>query len=280
MNFHMSIYENRLKKRYPFLAAHRGVCGANIPCNTLLAYKIALEQGADIVEIDVAKSRDDKFFAFHPGMEFAYLKCGKTVAEMTAEEVLATPIKNCDEADTHYRIPTLQEAFALLKDKVYINVDKFWTDIEGISAEIRKAGVEKQVIVKSGSEEKYFAEIEKYAPDLMYMPVVRDRDEITKELEKRKINVVGAEVLFKDLTAPVASVEYIKEMHGREKLVWVNSIIYDERDVLSAGLTDDISLENGGEFGWGVLDKLGFDIIQTDWLSAAKQYFTKNKKGN
>lgn len=275
MDFNKSIFENKRNKSAPFLAAHRGVCGGNVPCNTLLAYKIAVDQGADIVEIDVAKSLDGQFLAFHPGMEFAYLKTGKTVAEMTAEEALSTPILNNDEAKTHYRIPRLRDVFALLKDKVYINVDKFWTDIKGITEEIRRAGVEKQVIVKTSADKKYFGDIERYAPDLMYMPVVQRVDNITEKLKNHNINQIGAEVVFSDFGDGGASAEYIKSMHDRGLLVWANSIVYDERDVLGAGCTDDISLEKGGDFGWGRLQELGFDIIQTDWLLAAGLYFSK-----
>lgn len=273
MDFGRSIYANRQQRKTPLLAAHRGVCGVNIPCNTLLAYKIAVEQGADIVEIDVAKSRDGEYFVFHPGMEFAYLKTGKTIAEMTAGEVLSVPILNNDEAKTHYRIPRLEEVFALLKDKVYINVDKFWTDIKGISDEIRKAGVEKQVILKTSADEKYFDEIEAYASDMMYMPVVQKEDRITPKIKPRNIKQIGVEVVFGDFKDKGASAEYIKSMHDRGLLVWANSIIYDERDVLSAGCSDDVSLEKGGDYGWGKLYELGFDIIQTDWLLAANLYF-------
>ena len=64
MRFDRSIFENRHSAGRPFLAAHRGVSGANIPCNTLLSYKIAVMQGADVVELDVSKSKDGKFFVF------------------------------------------------------------------------------------------------------------------------------------------------------------------------------------------------------------------------
>ena len=55
MDFNKSIFENRKELNRPFLVAHRGVCGANVPCNSILAYQIALNQGADVVEIDVSK---------------------------------------------------------------------------------------------------------------------------------------------------------------------------------------------------------------------------------
>lgn len=280
MNFEKSIFINKKLNNTPFLAAHRGVCGANIPCNTLLAFKIAVEQGADIVEIDVAKSADGEYFVFHPGMEFAYLKTGKPLIEMTADEVSNTPILNCDEAKTHYRIPKLAEVLALLKDKVYINIDKFWTDIEGITEQIRIAGVEKQVIIKTPPDEEYLKDVEKFASDLMFMSVVRHKDEVTQKVLPRNINYIGTEVLFEKPTDEVASPDYIRNMHKSGLLLWVNSIIYDENDVISGGYTDDISLEKGGDFGWGKLRNMGFDIIQTDWLSQAKKYFKKENSGN
>ena len=49
MDFNRTIFENRMERKDPFLAAHRGICGGNIPCNTLAAYKIAVDQGADVV---------------------------------------------------------------------------------------------------------------------------------------------------------------------------------------------------------------------------------------
>ena len=66
MDFNRSIMENRRAKGRPFLAAHRGVNGANIPCNTLAAYRIAVDQGADVVEIDVTKAWTGSFSYFTP----------------------------------------------------------------------------------------------------------------------------------------------------------------------------------------------------------------------
>ncbi len=272
MGFENKIFERAQKKGSPLLAAHRGVCGANIPCNTLLSYEIAVAQGADIVELDVAKSADGQYFAFHPGMEYAYLKTGKTVSEMTADEVRSVAILNCDEAKTHYRIPTLDQAFSLLKDKVFINVDKYWTDIEGITEKIRRAGVEKQVIVKTAIDDALLKEVERVAPDLMFMPLVRHTDDVTDKLLERNINFIGVEALFDKLSDQVATKRYIESMHDKGLIVWGNAIVYDEREVISAGLTDDISLEKGGAYGWGKLRELGFDVIQTDWLLAARLY--------
>ena len=271
---------NILLQKKPLLAAHRGVCGANIPCNTLAAYAIALQQGADIIELDVSKSLDGELFAFHPGMEPVYLKCGKMISEMTAKEVREVPLLNQDEVPTHYRVPTLEEALAFLKDKAYINVDKFWTDVEGITACIRRAGVERQAIVKTYLEEDALREVEKFAPDLMFMPMVRHKDESTEMLLKRNINLIGNEVLFDRETDEVISDAYIAEIHRKGLLIWANAIVYNEKDVISAGHTDDVSLTEDPDLGWGWLIRKKVDIIQTDWPLMLKQYIDSRKQRN
>lgn len=275
MDFERSIFENRAALGRPFLAAHRGVCGANIPCNTLAAYKIALDQGADVVEIDVTKSRDGEFFVFHPGMEPVFLNCGKYIPEMTAAEVRELPLLNQDRTPTHYRVPTLQEVFALLKGRAYINVDKFWMDVPGITREIRRAGVEKQVIVKTPVEEEALNQVERYAPDLMYCAVAWHKDEISEKLLKRDISYIGIEALF-DLEADeIISDDYIRWLHDRGLLLWVNSIVYNEREVISALHTDDAAVTGDPDFGWGWLVEKNVDFIQTDWLASLKKYLEK-----
>ncbi|MBO7222674.1 MAG: glycerophosphodiester phosphodiesterase family protein [Kiritimatiellae bacterium] len=271
MDFNKSIFENRQALGRPFLAAHRGVCGANVPCNTIAAFKIALQQGADVIEIDVAKSKDGKFFVFHPGMEHVFLK-SKPISELKACEVRKLVLHNQDSTPTTYKVPTLQEVLKLLKGKVYINVDKFWTDIEGIAKEIRKAGVEKQVIVKTGDDKPTLDLVKKYAPEFMFVPMVWHKDKVTKKLRDAGVNVIGAEILFDKEEDECISDKYIKKMHKDKLLIWTNSIIYDERAVISAHHTDDISLKDDPEKGWGWLLDKNIDFIQTDWLLMLKQY--------
>ncbi len=273
IDFDKSIFENRKAKGRPFLAAHRGVCGANLPCNTMRAFHVAVAQGADVVELDVARTKDGKFFVFHPGKEPVFLKSQKYVSELTAEEVHELFLYNQDGVATHYKVPTLAEALAFLKGKVYINIDKFWTDVPGIAKEIRKAGVEKQVIVKTYTDEESLENVAKYAPDFMFMPLVRGKDEVTQRLIEQGVNVIGAEVLFEKETDDVISDTYIQQMHDKGLLIWANSIVYDELDVISAYHTDDVAVGGDPDCGWGWLIDKKVDFIQTDWLLALQKYF-------
>ena len=272
INFEKSIFENRQARKMPFLAAHRGVCGANIPCNTLAAYKIALDQGADVVEIDVSKTKDGKYFVFHPGMEPVFLKSQTRLKDMTAEEVEKLFLVNSDSVPTSYKIPTLAEVLAFLKGKAYINVDKFWTDVKGISEEIRRAGVERQVLVKTYTDAESLEQVRLYASDFMFIPMVRAKDEVTDDLRAKGVNVIGAEILFSSENDDVISDAYIQKMHDKGLLIWANSIVYNEKAVISAYHTDDISLTDSPEKGWGWLIDKKVDFIQTDWLMMVKRY--------
>ncbi len=275
LDFNKSIWENRQALGRPFIAAHRGTCRSNIPCNSLAAYALAIKQGAEVVEIDVSISKDGKYYAFHPGTEPLFLEGGKYISDLDSSEVDKLFLMNTDHAVTSYKVPTLQEALALLKGKVYINVDKYWTDVKGITEEIYKAGVEKQCIVKTYVEEKSWEEVEKYAPDLMYMTMAWHIDDVTERLKGRKINHIGIEALFDKDSDEIVSDAYIAKMHADKKLLWHNAIIYDEKAVISAHHTDDISLTDDPAKGWGWLVNKKCDFIQTDWVNELHAYLTK-----
>lgn len=270
MNFDVPIKEN-IKDR-PLICAHRGCASGNIPCNSLPAFNAALIAGADMIELDVTRSADGKLFVFHPGKEYPHLRSRRSISTMKASAVERLRFVNQDDDKTFLGVNTLDEVLAFLRGKCYINVDKFWTDIPGITECIRRNGVEKQVIVKTSVNEKYLSQLEKYAPDLMFMPVIDREDTVTKSLDGRKINCIGAEVLFSKEDYPVASDEYIKEMHSRGKVLFANAIVYDSRVQLAAEHSDDSAFIKDRDFAWGWLRDRGFDIIQTDHAAALYDY--------
>lgn len=275
IDFSKSLFENA--RENTLVCAHRGVSGANIPCNTLAAFKTALNQGADIIELDVSKSRDGKFYVFHPGMEKAHLGFPMLLSSVSSKRIEKLRFINQDNTRTECGVNTLEEILSFLKGKCYINIDKFWIDIPGISEVIRKTGVEKQVIVKTKVNDRHLGLVKKYASDFMFMPIVSKEDEITDKLTSDGINCIGAEVLFTSESDKVCSKEYISSMHEKGKILWVNSIVYDYKAVLSAGHTDDVAVTDDPDFGWGWLIDHDFDIIQTDWCQMLKSYINERK---
>lgn len=259
------------------IAAHRGVSGANIPCNTKTAFQIALSQGADILELDVAKSLDGQLFVFHPGMEKPHLGIDCYLKDLPAKEIKKLRYCNQDNTPTQYGVVPLDEMFAFLKNKAYINVDKYWMYMEEITHCIRKCGVEEQVIVKIENSRKQADLLEKVAPDLAVMPVLREKDDFTDYALEKKIRYIGAEVLFSKDDDPIVSDEYIETMHQKHLMVYGNAIVYDYRANISAGHTDDLALSGNPEQGWGWFVKKKFDVIQTDWSIMLKQYLNSIK---
>ena len=254
------------------LAAHRGAAGGNIPCNTLAAYEIALRQGADIVEIDVAVTADRQLYVFHPGMEHPHLRSDIHIKDMPAADVDKLLFVNQDGTRTTNPVSRLDDVLELIKGRAYVNVDKFWDAMPEITACIRRHGMQNDVIVKTGADPKWFDMVEQVAPELPYMPIISETDNCTDALLKRNINLIGAEVLFRTEESQVAVREYIDQMHKKGLLLWANAIVYDYRAVLTAGHTDDSSLTGDPYSGWGWLVDQGYDIIQTDWTLSAKLY--------
>lgn len=267
----MKLFDQAKEKKI-LLAAHRGVAGGNIPCNSRQAFQIALNQGADIIELDVESSLDGELFIQHPGMEKVHLRLMDSIKNYPASVVKKFYLSNCDLTRTDQHIMCLEDALTMLKDKCIVNIDKFWEHPEEIAALVRKLHMEDQVIIKTSNKPKYLDDVEKYAPDLPYMAIVKDEDTTYEEIRKRNINYVGVEVVFAKETAPVAQKEYINRMHSDEMLVWANGIVYNYMDELAAGHNDDISLVENPEKGWGWIADKGYDIIQTDFLLPCRQF--------
>lgn len=257
------------------IAAHRGVAGGNIPCNSIPGFKAALNQGADIIELDVAPSRDGVLYVFHPGMEHVFLKSDTMICDMDSFQVDSLVLRNQDSALTPYRVPRLREVLELLRGKCYINLDKFWSCPDAIAREVRELNMQDQVLIKTGAGEENFRRVEEAAWDLPYMVIAWDRDDFSDVLVKRNLRYVGVEALFASEEVPICQEAYLRGMTDRGMVMWANSIVYDYNAVLTAGHTDDIAVSEDPDYGWGWLISRGFNIIQTDWPLALKQYLNR-----
>ncbi len=275
MNFD---YREAAKKNV-LIVAHRGVSAGNIPCNTIPAYEAALKQGADVLEVDVSKSADDVLYIFHPEMEEDHFNLKNTdFKKMNFEDIKKEHYVNFDNTLTQFSVPTFDEILERFKGRCFINIDKFWDNPKEIYAAIKKHNMEDQVVVKSGYSENVIRILEETAPTLQFLPIVRDTHEYHELLMTKNINYLGAEVLFTDENAEVASDDFIEKMHRDNKLVWANAIIYDYEEQLSAGHSDDTSICDSEEKGWGWLADKGYDFIQTDWPMMLIDFLKKTNR--
>lgn len=260
------------------VVAHRGASGGNIPCNTMAAYEIALKQGADMIEVDVSCSKDGKLFLFHPGMERDHLNKRTNLKLMKYENITKLHYSNYDRTPTQFTIAGFDDFLEQFKDRCFINIDKFWDNPEKIYECIKRHGMTEQMLVKSKPSKKVFEVLRQLCPELPYIPIVSEKHPMHKELMDMGINYIGAEVLFKKDDSYLASDEFIDMMHRDGKYVWMNAIIYDYKEQLSGGHSDDSALTVSEDYGWGWMADKGVDFIQTDWTMMLVDYLKRTNK--
>ncbi len=108
---------------FPKVIAHRGASAA-APENTLAAFVMAQQQGADGIELDVMLSKDGQLVVIHDDSVNRTTNGTGKVAEMTLADLKqldagsAKDIKFAGE-----RIPTLAEVFETFAGKFFINIE-------------------------------------------------------------------------------------------------------------------------------------------------------------
>lgn len=274
MNFNLA----EKAKENIIVVAHRGVSGGNIPCNTLAAYEIALKQGADMIEVDVNNTLEGNLVIFHPGMEIPHLNMPVYIPLTNTKSVHKLRYVNTDNTPTQFRVASFDDFLEQFKGRCYINIDKFWDNPKKIYEAIKRHGMIDQVLVKSSVNAKVLKTLENLCPELPFMPIVKENHHSHEELMERNINYVGVECVFAKDTAPIAQDEFIEKMHSDGKLVWMNSIIYNYKDQLCGGHSDDTALTVSEDDGWGWIADKNVDFIQTDWTMMLIDYLKRTGK--
>ena len=273
----MSGYRDRLNGK-TWIAAHRGIAGGDIPCNSVAGYEAALRQGADVLELDISISLEGTLYVFHPTKEPLYLGVDRLISQMHDAEVDALRLINSDGNRSTQAVPKFDDILNRFGRRCVLNVDKFWTDIPRIAAAIRAQGLQDQVIVKSPLKPELLRQLQEYAYDMPFMPLIR-KDDGTHEalLADPKIRYIGAEVLFDSEDSPFAGQAFIDRVHADGCVLWVNPIIYDPVTQLVAGHSDDAAVTGDPESSWGWLADRGYDILQTDWPLALRLWGSRTR---
>jgi glycerophosphoryl diester phosphodiesterase len=119
----IQVMEKPKTHSHPLIIAHRGA-SALAPENTLAAFRLALELGADGIELDVMLSADKQLVVIHDvTVDRTTNGTGKV------PELAYTQLRDLDagikfaKAMVGEHLPTLSEVFDLVGDKMLINVE-------------------------------------------------------------------------------------------------------------------------------------------------------------
>ncbi|MFC1878635.1 glycerophosphodiester phosphodiesterase [Chloroflexota bacterium] len=107
----------------PIIIAHRGA-SAYAPENTLASFELALQQGAEAIELDAKLSADGKVMVIHDQSVDRTTSHTGRVKNLTCEKMQKMDAgSHFDIAFKEARIPTLEEVFNKVGHNIFINVE-------------------------------------------------------------------------------------------------------------------------------------------------------------
>lgn len=271
------IFRKKIKDNKILICAHRGSFGGGIIENTLPAFNNALKLGADIVEMDVSRTKDGELFIFHDTEEKRMLNLDNNFSTYDSTEIEKLRYINRYGFYTEHKVEKLEEVLKALKNKALINLDRCYRE-EKLFLEVIKMIDEldmlDQIIIKAPPTETSCRWLKGVSKPLMFIPIITKVEQV-KYCEENNIQMIGLEVVFHDLKSPLLDKNLIYKWKTKNYALWANALAIDDSYPLAAGLDDYASLNVGEEAGWKKLIDYGFNIIQTDWVYLLKIYRDK-----
>jgi glycerophosphoryl diester phosphodiesterase len=139
----------------PVVFAHRG-SSAHAPENTLAAFSLALQQGANAIELDSMLSADGHAVVIHDENLNRIAGIDKEVKQLTLTELKALDAgKYFNASFEGERIPTLIEVFETVGKKIFINIElkNLSTPTDDLPKKVaelvRRFGLEEYIIFSS-----------------------------------------------------------------------------------------------------------------------------------
>ena len=248
------------------VAAHRGDW-RNYPENSIPAIESVIRMGLDIVEIDVAMTSDSVLVLSHDGTVNRCTNGRGPISSFTLDSLRHLRLKRGHGVTTDsLGIPTLEEALAVCKDKILVNVDHGWNYFPQVLEVAKKVGCVDQIIFKSGGDRQATANAMRKCDEagIIYMPIVTIAKDgtcpaIDSYLDGGKMPVMFEVCFSKD--SPAVD-KYMKSLLDAGSKIWVNSIWGS----LCGYNDDDRAFQSPQEAdaAYGRLLSLGFKAFQTD----------------
>ena len=255
--------------------AHRGDW-RHFPENSLEAMKSAIDMGVDMIELDVAKTKDGHLIVMHDRTIDRTTTGSGLVSDWVLDSIKTLYLKNGAGVKTRYKIPTLEAALNVCKGEVLVNLDKSYEFFNEAFEVAKKTGTTKQIVIKGYNKtvDEVISDFGSKLDTIVFMPIVN----LDKQPEawqiindyQTKLKVKAFELVFsKDTSKVLNKFTQIKQQGSR---VWVNSLWAS----LNAGYEDNEAIKNTDSiYGWYI--KKGVNMIQTDRPQLLLDYLrTKN----
>lgn len=261
------------KNHEPLIASHRGKFSSSVMENTSLAFLTAVNQGADMVEMDLDITKDGRIVGHHDDKIKRLFHSDTRISDWTLDELMAMPLYNYIDEICVEKFETFNEILDSLKDKTILVLDKCWHCWDEVYRLLKEKDMVEQTIFKF-----YLQDESAYAwaaahPDCMFIPMSGNVDLLDHLYQLAQVTKVPAlEILPEKEEDPCFQDSCFQWLADHGIKVWCNSLSLAKRLVYGAGYDDLKSLRFGGDAGWGVLVDKGVQIIQTDWPYEVRSY--------
>ncbi len=155
----------------PLVFAHRGA-SADAPENTMAAFRLAAEQGADGLELDVHMSRDGQLVVIHDETLQRTTRASGLVVQRTAAELSSVDAGKRFPAYKGEPVPKLEEVLELVRDaglQVNIELKSGRTPYLGMEKEavrlVRRFGLESCTVFSSFAHTR-LSKLKELAPEI------------------------------------------------------------------------------------------------------------------
>ncbi|MER8631593.1 glycerophosphodiester phosphodiesterase family protein [Mesorhizobium opportunistum] len=265
--------------------------------NSLAAVEGSIAMGAEIVEVDIRRSKDGEFVVMHDSWLDRTTTCKGEVVKYTLAE-----LKSCRlviegaRAVTNETVSTLREMLMATRDRILINLDNKLEvgDLPGMIAVARDLGMADQVIVKENLWNQGRITAVKAAMaaigGVQFMPIIADdavhdagfAESVDHAFAPRAIELInwraGAETLT-ETGGPLFSTRMRAAAVRGNWHIWADTyaIVGKPGGFLAGGRGDELAVQASlPREAWGFWADRGATIIQTDEPKAAIGWLAAN----
>jgi glycerophosphoryl diester phosphodiesterase len=248
----------------------------NAPENSLQAIQNCIDMGADMVEIDLKKTKDGHLVLMHDKTINRTMTGTGSPDEYTLAELKAMRLRNGAGIKTRHQIPTFEEVMNLCKGKIMVNVDKGYDYFKDAYEVLKKTGTVDQCIMKASLPyERVKAENGEVLDKMIFMPVVqlhKESAEATIDGYLEHMKPQAFELVFNNDSPEVQRL--IKKVRDSGAKIFINSLWPE----LCGGHDDDRAVElHQPDESWGWIIDQGAKLIQTDRPALLLQYLKEKK---
>ena len=251
------------QSKYVIVVSHRGDW-RNYPENSIPAIESVIKMGVDMVELDIAMTKDSVLILSHDRTLDRCTTGKGRISEITYDSLQSFSLKSAHGGHFGYelKIPTLREALEVCKDRIMINIDKGYDYYDQVLALTEELGVTNQILIKGGIP---LSDVNKkmaaHKNNLLYMPIVTPASKSQQPMFEEYLAgepQLAYEICWSEMTPVVESA--IERVKASGSKLWVNTLW----NSLNGGLSDDMAFMTSPDEIYGKLIDMGATMIQTD----------------